>query len=336
MKRQILTALLLANVAVAQAELDVVTTTEDLASIVREVGGKTVTVSSIVTGARDPHSIEAKPGFMSRLMKADLFVAVGLDLEIAWEDAIVRGSRNARLLRGGKGHLYVSKNIVPLEKPTGSVTRAQGDIHPNGNPHVWLDPFNARIIADTIADKLSDLDPQNKSAYQKNADDFKQKIDVAMFGQTLVPEVGASKLWQWSSAGSLGRELQASRLTPKLGGWAGKLEKYRGQPIVTYHRSWSYLADRFGFKVVEELEPKPGIPPTAGHLAQVIAVVNSQSVRAIVQEPFYSKKAAETVAGRTKAKIAVVPLSVGNEPGVSDYFSLMDAIVSRVAGAMGG
>lgn len=332
MNRNTLLLPILAIASVAAANLNVVTTTEDLASIAKAVGGGSVSVSSIVTGARDPHTIEAKPGYMSRLMKADLFIAVGLDLEIAWEDAIVRGSRNERLRPGGKGHLYASSGLVPLEKPSGKVTRAQGDIHPNGNPHVWLDPANARIIAASIAERMSVLDPGNKSTYQKNADAFKMKIDTAMFGSALVAEFGSAKLWAWSSDGTLARNVSASR----LGGWSGQLEKFRGQDIVTYHRSWSYLAHRFGFNIVEELEPKPGIPPSAGHIAQVIATTNKNNVRAIIQEPYYSKKAAETVAARTKAKVVVIPLSVGNEPSAKDYFSLLDTIVGRIATAMGG
>ncbi len=331
MNKTLISVSLAALASVASANLSVVTSTEDLASIVRAVGGDKVSVSSIVTGARDPHTIEAKPGYMSRLMKADLFVAIGLDLEVGWEDAIIRGSRNNNLRVGAKGHLYASNGITPLEKPSGSVTRAQGDVHPNGNPHIWLDPANVRKIADTIANKMSELDPGNRAVYQKNADAFQSQIDAAMFGQALVSQVGATKLWTWSNAGSLASELKAAGLSAKLAGWAGRLEKYRGQNIVTYHRSWSYLADRFGFAVVEELEPKPGIPPTAGHLAKVIGEANSKDVRAIVQESFYSKKAAETVASRTKAKVVVIPLSVGSETGVTDYFKLMDTIVLRIA-----
>lgn len=320
--------------ATATADLNVVTSTEDLASIVKYVGGSKVTVSAIVTGARDPHTLEAKPSFMSRLMKADLWVAVGLDLEVAWEDAIIRGSRNNNLRPGSKGHLYASSGITPLEKPTGGVSRAQGDIHPNGNPHVWLDPANARTIASSIAARMGELDPANKSLFQANVQAFIKRIDESMFGTTAVNAIGATKLWAWSSAGNLTAQVKSAG--QRLGGWAAAMESHRGEAIVTYHKSWSYLADRFGLDVIDQLEPKPGIPPAPGHIAEVIRECTANKVKVILQEPFYSKNAATTVAGRVGAKVVVAPLTVGSDPAAKDYFSLMDTIVSRLSGALGG
>jgi ABC-type Zn uptake system ZnuABC Zn-binding protein ZnuA len=315
--------------ATAQANLTVVTTTEDLATIVKSVGGDKVNVSSIVTGARDPHTIEAKPSYMSRLMRADLFVAIGLDLEVAWENAIIQGSRNNNLKPGAKGHLYASTGIAPLEKPTGNVSRAQGDIHPYGNPHIWLDPANVRKMADTISDRMASLDPANKAVYERNLAAFQQRIDVAMFGAAAVQSQGAAKLWQMSSAGTL-------RSVSNLGGWAEKMEPYRGKAIVTYHKSWSYFAERFDLRVIAQLEPKPGIPPAPGHIAQVIRDCTANGVKAILQEPFYSKNAAQTVASRVGAKVVIAPLTVGSDPAAKDYFSLMDTIVSRLSAALAG
>lgn len=335
MNRQ-LVAVIVAAVAsgTAFANLTVVTSTEDLASIAKAVGGDKVSVSAIVTGARDPHSIEAKPSFMSRLMKADLWIAVGLDLEVAWEDAIIRGSRNNNLRPGAKGHLYASTGIAPLEKPTRNVSRAQGDIHPNGNPHIWLDPANARKIADTIADKFSALDPANKAVYARNATAFQKRIDEEMFGSTAVAAIGSAKLWSWSSAGNLSAQVRAAG--ERLGGWAAAMEPHRGSAIVTYHKSWSYFADRFGLEVIDQLEPKPGIPPAPGHIAQVIRECTANKVKAILQEPFYSKNAAQTVAGRVGAKVVVAPLTVGSDAAAKDYFSLMDTVVARLSAALGG
>lgn len=320
--------------AAAYSNLTVVTSTEDLASIAKAVGGERVSVSAIVTGARDPHSIEAKPSFMSRLMRADLWIAVGLDLEVAWEDAIIRGSRNNNLRPGAKGHLYASTGIAPLEKPTGNVSRAQGDIHPNGNPHIWLDPANARKIADTIADKFSVLDPANKAVYARNCAVFQKRIDDEMFGSAAVAALGSAKLWSWSSAGNLSAQVRAAG--QRLGGWSASMEPYRGSAIVTYHKSWSYFADRFGLEVIDQLEPKPGIPPAPGHIAQVIRECTANKVKAILQEPFYSKNAAQTVAGRVGAKVVVAPLTVGSDVAAKDYFSLMDTVVARLSAALGG
>jgi ABC-type Zn uptake system ZnuABC Zn-binding protein ZnuA len=267
-------------------------------------------------------------------MRADLFISIGLDLEIAWEDAIIRGSRNNNLRPGAKGHLYASTGISPLEKPTGAVTRAQGDIHPNGNPHIWLDPANARTIAESIADRMSQLDPTNKTVFQRNLAAFQRRVDDAMFGSAAVSAIGSAKLWSWSSAGNLSAQVRAAG--QRLGGWAATMEPLRGTSIVTYHKSWSYLARRFGLDVVDQLEPKPGIPPAPGHIAQVIRECTSSKVKVILQEPFYSQNAAKTVAARTGAKVVIAPLTVGSDPAAKDYFSLMDTVVSRLAAAVGG
>jgi ABC-type Zn uptake system ZnuABC Zn-binding protein ZnuA len=320
--------------ATALGNLTVVTSTEDLSSIVKSIGGDKVSVSAIVTGARDPHSIEAKPSYMSRLMKANLFVSIGLALEIAWEDAIIKGSRNNNLKPGAQGHLYASTGITPLEKATGSVSRAQGDIHPYGNPHIWLDPANARKMAESIADRMGVLDPANKALYEKNLGAFQRRIDDAMFGSAAVGSIGSAKLWQWSSAGNLTAQVKAAG--QNLGGWAAKMEPFRGRAVVTYHKSWSYFADRFDLRVVAQLEPKPGIPPTPGHLSNVIKLATSNNVKAILVEPFYSKNAAQTVAGRTGAKVVSIPLTVGSDAAAKDYISLIDTIVTRVSAAIGG
>ena len=322
--------------AVCFAELTVVTTTEDLESIAEAIGGDEVKVSAIVKGARNAHLIDAKPSYMSRLRNADLFIAVGLDLEIAWEGAIIRGSRNGNIKPGSSGHLYASAGIAVLQKPTGRVTRAQGDVHPNGNPHIWLDPYNARIIASSIADKMTELDPASEATYSKNLTRFQKKIDEKMFGRTLVASVGAGKLWSWSNAGKLEAELKSSGNLSKLSGWAGKMAPHRGKSIVTYHKSWPYFAARFGLKVVAQLEPKPGIPPTPGHVASVIRTVKSKKVKLILQPPFYSKRAGTTVAARTGAKLVIAPLTVGSESSIKDYFDLIDAIVARTSRALGG
>ena len=336
MKKLIATVAVCVVGALCFAESTVVTTTEDLESITRAIGGKEVKVSSIVKGARNAHLIDAKPSYMSRLRNADLFIAVGLDLEIAWEGAIIRGSRNSKIKPGSSGHLYASEDIAVLQKPTGRVTRAQGDVHPNGNPHIWLDPYNVRIIATSIADKLTELDPENEATFKENLTKFRKKVDEAMFGKSLVAGVGASKLWSWSNAGKLETELKSSGNLSKLAGWAGKMAPYRGQSIVTYHKSWPYFAARFGLNVVAQLEPKPGIPPTPGHIASVIRTAKSNKVKVILQPSFYSKRAGTTVAGRTGAKLVVAPLTVGSEPSIKDYFDLMDTIVARTSRAFGG
>lgn len=317
----------------ASARLTVVTTTEDLADLARQVGGSNVSVSSLVTGVRDPHSLDARPGFMSRVRNANLFIAVGLELEVGYERAILQGSGNGRVQIGGAGHLYASEGVPVLEKPA-SVSRAQGDIHPQGNPHVWLDPYNARIMATNIANAMVRLDSQNANAYLQNLSRFLARLDAAMFGEALVQKYGAQKLWEMSDAGDLVSRLRAAGDSNRLGGWAAKMAPHAGKPLISYHRTWSYFARRFQLRVVAELEPKPGIPPTPGHLANVVHTVKSQNVKVILQEPYFSSNAARSVASQTGARVVVAPPSVGADRAATNYIALIDTIVNRLAEAL--
>ncbi|RMG24006.1 MAG: zinc ABC transporter substrate-binding protein [Armatimonadetes bacterium] len=334
MRKLIVLFLLVGAVATqASAKLNVVTTTEDLADIARQVGGSLVTVSSLVTGNRDPHFLEARPGFMSRVRNANLFIAIGLNLEVGYERAILQGSGNSKVQIGASGHLYASEGVPVVEKPS-SVSRAQGDIHPDGNPHIWLDPYNARIMATNIANAMIRLDPSNANTYLRNLSSFQSKVDVAMFGEALVQKYGAQKLWDLSNSGDLIERLRAAGDYDRLGGWARKMAPHRGKAIVAYHRTWSYFVKRFGLRVAAELEPKPGIPPTPGHLATVTRIMKEQIVRVILHETYYSTGAAKSVAAQTGAKVVVAPPSVGADRAAKDYISLMDTIVNRLAEAL--
>jgi ABC-type Zn uptake system ZnuABC Zn-binding protein ZnuA len=335
MLKKTLLALFGSLAAVASADLNVVTTIPDLASIVKEVGGSKVSVSSLIVGARDPHRLEAKPSFMSRASSAHLWVAVGLELEVGYEPLILEGARNPRIRVGAPGHVYVSQWSKIRDVPAGSVSRAQGDVHPYGNPHLWLDPYNGRQIALRLAEKMGSLDKANAAYYKDRAEDFVKRLDVAMFGTANVNRFGGSVLWQWDNEDKLVPNLREKGALDELGGWAAKMRPYWTSPIVTYHRSWNYFAYRFGLKVAGELEPKPGLDPTTGHIAGVIKLVKNQNVKVLLQEPFYSKRNADFVARQTGATVVVAPGSVTHEPAAKDYISLFDTIVNRVTAALG-
>lgn len=321
--------------AFAQANLKVVTTIPDLASFVSDIGKNRVSVSSLIVGARDPHRIQAKPSFMSRVASADLFIAVGLDLEIGYEAPILQGSRNSRVQIGARGHMYASDGVFILEKSSGIITRAQGDVHPEGNPHIWLDPWNARIIIRNIASRMGELDRANATFYTTNANAFVDRIDDAMFGADLVNKVGVEKLWTWERNNNLIQQLKNAGASGQLGGWAGKMELIRGTNIITYHKSWEYFANRFNINIVDELEPKPGLDPTPGHLASILKKVEQNNIKIILQEPYYSTRHANFVAQRTGIKVVVAGLSVGNEPNVKDYIGLISNIVDKIVSASG-
>lgn len=328
-------ALFLALIAAAHAgNLNILTTTGDLAAIAREVAGDHAKVTAIADGRQDPHFLQAKPSFIMRARRADLWIRVGMDLEIGWEGPIIDGSRNRRIRIGQPGHLDASLDIHPLHKPTGPVTRAMGDVHPHGNPHYWLDPGNARHIAAAIARRLARLDPNNLDAYRANLDAFQNKVDRHMFGPDLPAAIAPDTLWTLHHDAKLEAELARRGLSEKLGGWARTMSGLRGRPIVTYHKSWDYFTHRFGLRILAELEPKPGIPPTAAHLATVAAVIRKNQVPVILQEPYYPPKAARRLATDTGATVVVCANSVGGTQEATGYCELIDLIVGKLAAAM--
>jgi len=223
--------------------------------------------------------------------------------------------------------------VLRLEVPAQRVTRAMGDVHAQGNPHYWLDPLNGRIVAKAIAGRLEQIDPFNAASYRANLAQFQKALDERMFGTELVSQIGGDKLWAIELKGSLGEFLEKGNLAGKLGGWAAAVKPLRAQKIVTYHKSWVYFANRFGLAIDCELEPKPGIPPSPSHLARVIERINGGGIRVILLEPFYSRKAADFVAGKTSATTVVCPNSVGGNDSATDYLSLIDTIVDRVSKA---
>ena len=277
-------------------KLNVVTTTTNLASIAESVGGEHVSVASIGSGDEDPHFIQAKPSYMMKARKADLWIRVGLELEIGYEGLILQGSRNPRIQINTPGHLDASEGILKLEVPTGKIDRSMGDVHPMGNPHYWLDPYNGKIIAKNICQRLKQLDPEHAGDYDRNLAAFLSKLDTAMAG------------------------------------WVAKLKPFEHSKIVTYHRSWPYFANRFNLDVVAELEPKPGIPPGPGHILEVINTMKSEKAGVILMEPFYNRDDAEAVAKKTDAKVVVVPNAVNEQ--VKDYIAMLDNVVNRLSEAL--
>lgn len=294
MKRFLTLFLLSAFGAVAEAKLNVVTTSADLASITREIAGDRVTVSSIARGYQDPHFVEAKPSYLLQLRKADLLIAVGLDLEIGWLPPLIDQSRNGKIRPGAPGYLDVSSGVEILDRPTGSVNRSMGDIHALGNPHYWLDPANAIRIAIQIQRKLAALQPEDAAIFARRLEDFKRRLNAAN--------------QRWTRA----------------------LAPHRGAKIVTYHNSWPNFTRRFGLNVVGFVEPKPGVPPSPSHLLSLINLMKREKVKAILVEPYFDLKTPNSVASRTGAKVLVMYPSVGGTAQLTDYIKLFDRNVAEL------
>ncbi len=315
-------------------QLIVVTTNPTLKSLTEAVGGDKVKVTSIGGGDEDPHFIQAKPSYMMVARNADLWIRIGMELEIGYEGLILDGSRNPKIGLGQPGHLDVSENVIKLEVPTGKVTRAMGDVHPLGNPHYWLDPLNGRIMAKTIADRLAQLSPDDAAAFQQNCKNFEKALDERMFGKDLVAAVGGDRLWALQLKHQLLQYLDQNQLRSKLDGWQARMLPLEGRSIVTQHKSWIYFTDRFGMEVAGELEPKPGIPPTPAHLAQIVELIKRKSIKVILLEPFYERKAADTVSQKTGARVLVCASAVGGQKEASDYLALIDLIVNKMTESM--
>jgi zinc/manganese transport system substrate-binding protein len=282
-------ALLIANLpAGAQGKLNVIATTEDLAAIAREVGGDHVTVDSIARGYQDPHFVEAKPSFISKLQKADMLILVGRDLEIGWLPPLIQQSRNSKVQVGADGYLDASLQVRILELPQGQITRAEGDVHPLGNPHYWLDPENGKIVARSIFERFVKFRPGDRAYFEQRLNDFNNRINEA------------EKRW-------------TSMMAP-----------YKGTKVVTYHRSFPNFAERFGLNIVGYVEPKPGIPPTPQHTLDLINDMKKDNVKLVLVEPYFDLKTPNAIGRETGAEVLVMLPSVGGNKEVTDYFKLFD------------
>ncbi|MEN3337778.1 MAG: zinc/manganese transport system substrate-binding protein [Acidobacteriota bacterium] len=293
-----LSALLLSAAIARAGALTVVTATQDLASIAQEVGGDKIKITSLAKGYQDPHFVEAKPSFVLLLNKADLLIVVGRDLEIGWLPPLITQSRNAKIQPGGAGYLDPSQTAKILEMPAGNLTRAEGDVHPLGNPHYWLDPENGRRIAKAIQKKLSELDAANAATYAQREEDFEKRLTVA-----------------------------EQR-------WKAEMAPYKGLKVVTYHRSWPNFADAFGLDVIGYVEPKPGIPPTPQHTLDVINAMKAQNVKIIMVEPYFDSKTPNSIASNVGGKVLIMPPSVGGVPQAADYFKLFDTDIAMLIDAI--
>jgi zinc/manganese transport system substrate-binding protein len=280
------------------AVLHVVSSIPTLGSLAKEVGGARIEVESLGKGYQDPHFVEPKPSLMLVLNRADLLLHVGLELEIGWLPPLVLGSRNPKIQPGELGNLDCSRSIPVLDVPTTKLDRSMGDIHPQGNPHYWLPPANAKIIAREIAERLQQLDPDGRAEYEKNLAAFNKRVDA------------------------------------KTREWAPMIVKLKGVKVATYHKSWSYVSQWLGLQEVGYVEPKPGIPPDPQHLARLIAVMKQEGAKLLLMENFYNKSVATLVAEKAGAKLLTLPTDVGATPEIKDWFSLVETVLKALSSSV--
>lgn len=293
-----LTTFLFAQSSMAQVQ--VVTSTPDFAAIAKDIGGDKVEVISLGKGYQNPHFVDAKPIFITKLNQADLLVYNGLELEIGWLPILITGARNSDILASNTvGHYDASLSVnKKLDVPTGPIDRSMGDIHPGGNPHYLLDPRNAIPVARSIAARLIRIDPENADYYEENFNNF------------------------------------VSTLKLKISEWQVQLAPFNGTKVVTYHKLWSYFIDWAGFNLAGTIEPIPGVPPSPSHVADLIKIMEAEQVKLIISANYFPKKTPEIMAQKTGATSLVLPAMVGGEEGINTYFELFDAIVGETTSAL--
>jgi zinc/manganese transport system substrate-binding protein len=277
----------------SQAKLNVIATTPDFGALAREIGGDRVEVTTLAKPTEDPHFVDAKPSFIVKLNRADALVEGGAELELGWLPPLLEGARNPKLAAGQPGRIACAQGIAMLEVPA-TLDRSKGDLHAAGNPHYLTDPVNGGIVAGTLAEAFARLDPKSADYYQANLRKFRDRLEA------------------------------------KMAEWKKLLEPFQGRQVVTYHNYWPYFAQRFGLKMELFLEPKPGIPPTPAHLAEVVTRMRAEHIKVILALPYVSRKTAETVASLTNGTVVDLPAFPGG-PGAESYLDWIDSVVRAIA-----
>ncbi len=275
----------------SHAALNVVTSTEDLAALALAIGGSAVNVKALTRGTADPHFAQAKPSMIREVYQADLLLVVGAELEVGWMPALLQSARNDKVQPGNPGYLDLSTAVTLLDKPSGPVTRDLGDVHAAGNPHYWLDPNNGVLMARAITQRLIQLDSAHAQDFERALAAFEQQAQV------------------------------------KIAAWKTAFAPLAGKAVMSYHTSFVYLANAFGFHIAAQIEPKPGISPSAAYLTQLIARIKEQHIGVLIMEPYYERRSAAYLSEQAGVRVAVLPQSVGATEQIKTYFDLFDGIL---------
>lgn len=310
-------------------------TVSELGSIVRAIGGDQVVVEVFTKPTEDPHFTPARPSLIKSLNACELLVQVGLDLETAWLTLLSRSARNPAVLPGAAGFLDASTAITPRDVPTGTIDRSMGDVHPFGNPHYLADPMNGWLVAGLVRDKLAALRPASQAYFDERLAAFRKALAEATVGAPLAAKYDVQKLALLAEHGKLVEFLRGQGDDAKLGGWLGALARHFGAQVVDDHPIWPYFARRFGLVIAAHLEPKPGVPPTTKHLAEVVALVKSAGVRAVLASAYYDPRHARFVGEATGIPVLAMANQAGSRPGTDSYLAWIDYNVRQVADALG-
>jgi ABC-type Zn uptake system ZnuABC Zn-binding protein ZnuA len=320
--------------AQAAGSVRVCATVPELGSLARTVGGEQVSVTVFAKGKEDPHFVDPKPSFIRALNQADLYIQLGMTMELGWAPVLLRNARNSRILPGAPGFVDASTVIEPLEVPTGPVDRAMGDVNPEGNPHYLLDPLNGLKVAGLIRDRLAALRPAQKAYFDTRYDNFASELAAALVGEELAKRYSiddVQKLALLYEHGKLLEFLKSQGQEELLGGWLGLMAPYQGFTVVDDHNIWPYFARRFGIRVLGHMEPIPGITPTTRHLKKLMKQMSVQDIKTVVSAPYYDPRHAHFVAHETGATVVGLAHQAGSRKGTDDYLAMIDYNVRQLA-----
>jgi len=285
-----LTVVLMQNAA---ASIHVFACEPEWGALAKVLGGDDVSVYSATNAYQDPHHIQARPGLIAKMRRADLLVCTGAQLEIGWLPVLLRQAGNGRVQPGQPGNFAATDYVTMLEKPA-AVDRSQGDVHPGGNPHIQADPHNIGMVAKALADTLSQIDSGHAADYSKRYQDFDKR---------------------WQAA---------------LVRWDKEAAPLRGVKIVVHHKAWIYLANWLGLKEVASLEEKPGVPPSAGHLSEVLRQLKTQPARMVIRAAYQESRPDEWLSEHAHIPAVKLPFTVGGTDAARDLFGLYDDTIARL------
>ena len=325
--------LMLSGSVAAQSQsrpLNVVATVPELGSLAREIGGDQVDVTVIAKGTEDPHFVEAKPSFVKAVNQADVFIQMGMEMEVGWAPVLLQQSRNPNVQPGQPGFIDASVVISPLGVPTGPIDRSMGDVHAAGNPHYLLDPLRGLQVALYIRDQFTTLRPAQRALFAQRYTDFRQRLGAKLVGAELANQYAFEKLAPLFAHGKLVDFLKSQNQAHLLGGWFGAMAPFVGTKVVGDHDMWAYFAERFRLRVVGLMEPKPGVPPTTRHLKDLIETMQAEGVHIILTGAYYDPRHARFLAQHASGKVAQMAHQVDARPGTSDYLSMIDYNVNQL------
>lgn len=312
-------------------ELNICATVPDLADLARQIGGTHVSIVTFTKGQEDPHSLVAKPSDIAKLSKADALLLVGLGMEIGWAPALIKRSRNINIQPGRSGYLDASTQVTPLhDQPGNLITRALGDVHPEGNPHYLLDPVNGLRIAKWLKERFSDLYPEGHEDFKHNYESFQQDWGRLAFGPMLAKKYPLDKLIRIQEIGKLNDFLAKTKEEDQLQGWFKLTSACHKSHLVADHSMWTYFSNRFNLSITRFIEPKPGIPPSTKYLQDLIRWMKVNHTPCILTSPYFSPRQVDFVSKNTNAKIVAAAHQVSARKGAETYLTMIDHNIKRI------